>query len=1003
LKGDGMAGNANTSLVFQHYRAVYGRAADEDDGLVCLYNGKNSWFCVPRDTETLVRWTEGFDGLPSGPDFYHLVNLLDPAAVRGIRERHGRGKESEIRSVVALVADVDAGKLGRNYPSQELAINALLSMPLKPSIVNLSGRADGGLHAFWLFPAPFRIEGPESLARVKSVSQRWQALLRGKLRPYDLDSTYDQARVLRPAGTTNHKYGTLVRPIIFEPDRRYALGEFESALPPLPPPDPQSNGRRLAGFPSDYERGNVVERARRYVAKIPGAVSGEHGHNRTFRVACALVLGFDLLPADALPVLAEWNRTCDPPWTHAELMHKLDGADSRPDQRGYLLDPRRYDKGAAVAGAAGGDAPRSLEDYRKEMLRARLDSLLVPGIYFDGSPTGAGKSFADIESARAAGSSLTVLPSHSLCEETEAAYNQAGLPAAAYPRLNGETCQNLTEANRAIAAGLSASGSVCLTCRFNAGCDYRDAMKKAEAAIHRIATHKRTELSFQQIAKGCEYITIHEDPLTLFRPTIEVSAAQLETVAAVAQHAKDDGRERRDETAYHFFWKMEDGCHWLIEAVQQAGVTKNLPLPVAAGKPGAADSDLWRSMIALGKYPDGDAMRLVKAVAAGELAQLDIRVDEVFAAGRELEIHKALVGTWQTKIPGGAVVWINDATADRQAIEDVLGMPVIDRTPRGTLARQQRVVQIPVDVTQGTGVARLLVVVKAVLREFSGFYKIGIVCHKKHAPVLKGTAKRAPVLDEAARRRISKIEYFRGGQSRGSNNWTQDCDFLMVVGTPRVPPSAIRTHLLRIGKHRAAALDVGGQIRTPQTWTGTTEAGRPVKVTVKGYGDPDWASAHRTKVHGELMQAVGRARYTLTTGIPAVVLTTENLGFPILELEIDGGRINDSDNLVLSAIGELSAIPATSERESEGGELSAVSAKYILAKPALSSPFRPVRPSEIQARTKIPYRTVISILKRLLGRSQVVKHGKRKGWTLAVDPAAVAVEWEAMLAGGIER
>jgi hypothetical protein len=41
-----------------------------------------------------------------------------------------------------------------------------------------------------------------------------------------------------------------------------------------------------------------------------------------------------------------------------------------------------------------------LGDYRKEMLNARIESLGKPGIYIDTSPTGSGKSYADIETTK---------------------------------------------------------------------------------------------------------------------------------------------------------------------------------------------------------------------------------------------------------------------------------------------------------------------------------------------------------------------------------------------------------------------------------------------------------------------------------------------------------------------------------------------------------------------------------------------------------------------------
>lgn len=71
---------------------------------------------------------------------------------------------------------------------------------------------------------------------------------------------------------------------------------------------------------------STLERARAYVAKIPGAVSGSGGHNQTFVAATTLVQGFALDEADAWPLLAEYNQRCSPPWSERELRHKLTSA-----------------------------------------------------------------------------------------------------------------------------------------------------------------------------------------------------------------------------------------------------------------------------------------------------------------------------------------------------------------------------------------------------------------------------------------------------------------------------------------------------------------------------------------------------------------------------------------------------------------------------------------------------------------------------------------------------
>lgn len=89
----------------------------------------------------------------------------------------------------------------------------------------------------------------------------------------------------------------------------------------------------------------VVERARKYVERIPGAVSGSGGHNATFHVACVLVKGFALTQDQAIDVINEWNATCDPPWTEHELQHKIESASKASGDTGYLRNakPERWD------------------------------------------------------------------------------------------------------------------------------------------------------------------------------------------------------------------------------------------------------------------------------------------------------------------------------------------------------------------------------------------------------------------------------------------------------------------------------------------------------------------------------------------------------------------------------------------------------------------------------------------------------------------------------------
>lgn len=85
----------------------------------------------------------------------------------------------------------------------------------------------------------------------------------------------------------------------------------------------------------------VMERARKYITRIPGAVSGNNGHNNTFHVACVLVLRFGLPEEAALECLREWNDTCDPPWPDRDLVHKVKSANNQPGPRNDLRDARQ--------------------------------------------------------------------------------------------------------------------------------------------------------------------------------------------------------------------------------------------------------------------------------------------------------------------------------------------------------------------------------------------------------------------------------------------------------------------------------------------------------------------------------------------------------------------------------------------------------------------------------------------------------------------------------------
>jgi hypothetical protein len=80
---------------------------------------------------------------------------------------------------------------------------------------------------------------------------------------------------------------------------------------------------------------NLDKRVRAYMATLPIAISGQRGHDTTFKVAIALIQGWGLSLDEARPYLEVYNALCQPPWSAKELEHKLADAVKAPLERPY--------------------------------------------------------------------------------------------------------------------------------------------------------------------------------------------------------------------------------------------------------------------------------------------------------------------------------------------------------------------------------------------------------------------------------------------------------------------------------------------------------------------------------------------------------------------------------------------------------------------------------------------------------------------------------------------
>jgi hypothetical protein len=254
------------------------------------------------------------------------------------------------------------------------------------------------------------------------------------------------------------------------------------------------------------------------------------------------------------------------------------------------------------------------------------------------------------------------------------------------------------------------------------------------------------------------------------------------------------------------------------------------------------------------------------------------------------------------------------------------------------------------DVTKSREPAAVVPLLRGVLHDLP-YERVGLLTHRELAASLP------KLLGEPYR--LAMVAHFGGGLSRGSNQWVRECDILIVLGTPRVGPDAIRLHLYRLGKARAA-----GRTREEagwglDYWSGVTKSGRRMTVRTPHYVDHDWHAAYRALVRSELVQAVGRGRGILPEGIPVLVVTTENLS-PTEDAR--GGP----------PITEHRFVPLTDAQA------------RVLA--VLTSP-RPRPTREIASQAGVSDRRARELLAELVNSGRVRKVGERGGWqALAVEP-----------------
>src|SRR4029077_7096129 len=115
----------------------------------------------------------------------------------------------------------------------------------------------------------------------------------------------DLARVLRAPGFLHMKNPAepLMIREVHTSSREYPEAEMLGFYPAKRAPEP----KRVPIGPITEDERTRAEKAEKYIARMSAAISGQNGHQQTFKVALALVKGFALPESLALGMLRDYN------------------------------------------------------------------------------------------------------------------------------------------------------------------------------------------------------------------------------------------------------------------------------------------------------------------------------------------------------------------------------------------------------------------------------------------------------------------------------------------------------------------------------------------------------------------------------------------------------------------------------------------------------------------------------------------------------------------------
>lgn len=332
------------------------------------------------------------------PGVYVTVNPVRPDLIARANNRiewkaEATSSDPDIIRRRWMMLDIDSNRPAKvSATNDELDHAKLTSQEIRHWLTEqgwpqpLRGMSGNGAYLLYSIDLP---NDDESAELVKRVLQALAARFNNEHAHVDV-LVFNASRIVKVLGTMARKGDSIdVRPhrqsyfIVTDGEIQTVSHEQLEAIAnliPSAPKPPPANDPAVTGKMTIDDR--AIARCRAYLAKMPPAIEGQNGSTQMLEAA-ATGARFGLSPPIFRSLLAEYSDRCEPPWSDAEIDHKLsDGYDKdrKSGEWGKRLTDDRYavpDPMPNLSSVATTDPPVTATDSDSSTKPSALSDFLI--------------------------------------------------------------------------------------------------------------------------------------------------------------------------------------------------------------------------------------------------------------------------------------------------------------------------------------------------------------------------------------------------------------------------------------------------------------------------------------------------------------------------------------------------------------------------------------------------------------------------------------------------